>query len=226
MTSISANLEATLQKIAAAAKAAGREASGVKLIAVSKLQPLEAVKAALAAGQACFGENRVQEAKGKFEGLRSVHPELELHLIGPLQTNKAEDAVRLFDVIQTLDRPRLAAALAAAIKKIGRTPVLYVEVNTGDEPQKAGVLPEALNAFLSLCRTSYGLNIEGLMCIPPLTDDPEPHFRLLKRLADEHGLPHISMGMSADFEAAIRCGATEVRTGTAVFGERKSSLDL
>ncbi|MDD5587433.1 MAG: YggS family pyridoxal phosphate-dependent enzyme [Alphaproteobacteria bacterium] len=221
MASISANLEALRHRIAAAAKAAGRDPSGVRLIAVSKFQPLEAVKAALAAGQTCFGENRVQEAKGKFVVLRAEHPELELHLIGPLQTNKAGEAVRLFDVIQTLDRPQLAAALTAAIKKTGKTPRLYVEVNTGDEPQKSGVLPEVLDGFLGLCRGEHGLKIEGLMCIPPVTDNPEPHFRLLKQMADKHGLPHISMGMSADFEAAIRCGATEVRVGTAVFGERK-----
>ena len=139
-----------------------------------------------------------------------------------MQTNKAEEAVKLFDVIQTLDRPKLAAALAKAIEKTGRKPRLYVEVNTGNEPQKAGVLPEALENFLRQCRDEIGLSIEGLMCIPPEVDDPVPHFRLLKRLADENGLPHISMGMSADFESAIRCGATEVRVGTAVFGARKA----
>jgi pyridoxal phosphate enzyme (YggS family) len=222
MTDISANLEALRQKIAAAAKVAGRDPAGVKLVAVSKFQPVEAVRAALAAGQTCFGENRVQEARAKYEGLRDEYPALELHLIGPLQTNKAAEAVRLFDVIETLDRPKLAAALAAAMKKERCSARLYVEVNTGNEPQKSGVAPEALGDFLRLCREEYGLSIKGLMCIPPEADDAAPHFQLLKRLADENGLPYVSMGMSADYESAIRCGATEIRVGTAVFGERKT----
>ena len=172
----------------------------------------------MAAGQYCFGENRVQEAAEKFAALRT--PELELHLIGPLQTNKAEAAVRLFDVIQTLDRAKLAAALAKAIQKTGCHPRLYVEINSGREAQKAGIAPEALDDFLHLCRDVYALTVTGLMCIPPQTDDPVPHFRLLKGLADRHALPHISMGMSADFSQAIACGATEVRIGTAIFGAR------
>ncbi len=220
MNVIFANLEALQQRIAAAAQTAGREASPVKLIAVSKLQPPEAVEEALAAGQACFGENYVQEAIKKFGALRGSHPGLELHLVGPLQTNKAEEAVKLFDVIQTVDRPKLAAALAEACLKVGRVPTFYVEVNIGREPQKAGVLPEELDAFLEQCRTEHGLDITGLMCIPPLEQDPEPHFRLLRQLADRLKIKNVSMGMSADFETAIRCGATEVRIGTALFGER------
>lgn len=222
MLNISSNLKTIKSKITAAAKAAGRESNAVRLIAVSKTQPVEAVKAALDAGQTCFGENRVQEAKGKFAALRTENPRLELHLIGPLQTNKTEEAVKLFDVIQTLDRPALAAALAKAIKKTGKTPRLYVEVNIGAEPQKAGVLPDNLESFLRLCRDDYGLKIEGLMCIPPFGQDPEPFFLALKQLAGTHDLPNISMGMSADYETAIRCGATEVRVGTVLFGERKS----
>lgn len=225
MKDIHTNLDNLTKKIAAAAKAAGRDPSGVKLIAVSKFQPVEAVEAARNAGQTCFGENRVQEAKGKYASLRAQHPSLELHLIGPLQTNKAEEAVKLFDVIQTLDRPRLAAALAAAMKKSGKTPRLYVEVNIGHEPQKSGVLPEDLDNFLKQCREDYGLKVEGLMCIPPFEDDPSPHFRHLKQLADRHHLKHISMGMSADFEQAIACGATEVRIGTAIFGERLTPIN-
>jgi PLP dependent protein len=223
MPNIPTNLANLRQRIAVSAESAGRDPSAIKLIAVAKFQPVEAVRAALAAGQTCFGENRVQEAKAKYAGLRQNHPELELHLIGPLQTNKAAEGVRLFDVIQTLDRPKLATALAAAIKKEGRKPRLYVEVNVGNEPQKAGVAPKALSAFLRQCREEYGLNIEGLMCIPPESEDPEPHFRRLKKLADDNALLHISMGMSADFEKAIFCGATEVRVGTSIFGVRPAA---
>jgi len=217
---IAANLALIRRKMAEAALKTGRNPEEIKLIAVSKTFPAQAVRAAIASGQTCFGENRVQEAKAKYHDLRREFPSLELHLIGPLQTNKAMDAVRLFDVIQTLDRPKLAAAVAAAIGKEGKTPRLYAEINTGKEPQKAGVAPEELCGFLRLCREEHGLKIEGLMCIPPEAEDPEPHFRLLKRLADENGLARISMGMSADFETAIACGATEVRLGTAVFGKR------
>lgn len=218
VNTIAVNLAATRRAIAEAAIAAGRDPAGVRLIAVSKFHDGAAVQAAMAAGQYCFGENRVQEAAEKFAALRT--PELELHLIGPLQTNKAEAAVRLFDVIQTLDRAKLAAALAKAIQKTGRHPRLYVEINSGHEAQKAGIAPEALDDFLRLCRDAYALTVSGLMCIPPQTDDPAPHFRLLKDLADRHALPHISMGMSADFTQAIACGATEVRIGTAIFGAR------
>jgi pyridoxal phosphate enzyme (YggS family) len=189
-------------------------------MAVGKTQPQEAIAMALAAGQRLFGENRVQEAKTKFEGLRTAEPGLRLHLIGPLQTNKAEDAVRLFDVIEVLDRPALADALARAMQKTGRAPQFYIEVNLGAEPQKAGIAPGDLAAFLAYARKA-GLSVTGLMAIPPQEGDPEPYFRQLKKLADEHNLSHISMGMSADFEAAIRCGATEVRIGTALFGARE-----
>jgi PLP dependent protein len=236
---IADNLAALKSRIAVAAKAAGRDPASIKLIAVSKTQPIEAVKAALTAGQKVFGENRVQEAKTKYSSFTSRTPpvrrslgeggsleprasSLELHLIGPLQTNKAEEAVKLFDVIQTLDRPKLAAALSAAMKKTSRSPRLYVEINIGSEPQKSGIPPEALENFLNLCRAKHSLKIEGLMCIPPQNVDPALYFQRLKQLADRHGLPHISIGMSADFEEAIRCGATEIRIGTAIFGERKT----
>ena len=218
MDNIAENLATTKRAIAAAAHAAGRDPAAIALIAVSKFHDGAAVRAAMAAGQTRFGENRVQEAAEKFAALRTSG--LELHLIGPLQTNKAEEAVRLFDVIQTLDRERLAAALAKAIQKTGRQPRLYVEVNIGQEEQKAGIAPEALGDFLRLCRETYALSITGLMCIPPQAADPVPHFQMLKSLADRHALPHLSMGMSADFTQAIACGATEVRIGTAIFGAR------
>ncbi len=223
MKNIESNISFINAKIDSAAKAAGRDPANVKLIAVSKTQPIEAIEAALAAGQFRFGENRVQEAKAKFKSLKAKRSNIELHLIGPLQTNKVDDAVELFDVIQTVDRPKLAAALAQAMKKTGKSPSLYVEVNIGNEPQKAGVPPDGLKDFLRHCREGFGLKIEGLMCIPPYDDDPEPYFRALKKLADAHSLPHVSMGMSADFETAIKCGATEVRVGTAIFGERSKT---
>jgi pyridoxal phosphate enzyme (YggS family) len=222
---IANNFSAIRQRIGAAAQAAGRKPQDVRLIAVSKMQDIDAIRAAMAAGQLVFGENRVQEAKRKFAPLREEAgsgqgPELELHLIGPLQTNKADDAVKLFDVIQTLDRPELAKALAKSIGKIGRTPKLYIEVNIGNEPQKAGIAPDALPEFLDYCVQECGLTISGLMCIPPQGGDAAPYFRELKNYADQFSLPHISMGMSADFEIAIACGATEVRIGTALFGNR------
>ncbi|HEU0117809.1 MAG TPA: YggS family pyridoxal phosphate-dependent enzyme [Alphaproteobacteria bacterium] len=208
------------RRIAAAAKAAGRDPASIRLIAVSKGVEEEKVRSAIKAGQNVFGENRVQETKLKYVKLRPLHAPLELHLIGPLQTNKAEEAVRLFETIQTVDRPRLAEALSAAIRKIGRTPKLYAEVNIGQEAQKAGVVPNELEMFLKFCRDSCSLKIEGLMCIPPQGDDPEPYFKNMKILADRHKLPNLSMGMSADFETAIKCGATEVRVGTSLFGVR------
>jgi hypothetical protein len=189
------------------------------LIAVSKTQSEAALAEMLAAGQRVFGENRVQEAMAHWQGKRSLWPDLELHLIGPLQTNKAEDAVRLFDVIQTLDRPKLADALAAAIKKTGRWPRLMVQVNTGEEPQKAGVLPPDLPALLEHA-AQKGLEIEGLMCIPPLGEPAGPHFALLAKLARAAGLKSLSMGMSSDYTLAARFGATHVRIGSALFGER------
>ncbi|MFN4225160.1 MAG: YggS family pyridoxal phosphate-dependent enzyme [Hyphomonas sp.] len=189
------------------------------LIAVSKSQPEGAIAAMLATGQRVFGENRVQEAKAHWEGKRRDYPDLELHLIGSLQTNKTEDAVRLFDVIQTLDRPKLADALAAAIAKVGRTPRLMIQVNTGEEPQKAGVAPDELEGLITYARTR-GLAPEGLMCIPPADEPAGPHFALLAKLARAHGLSSVSMGMSGDYALAARYGATHVRVGTALFGAR------
>jgi len=200
--------------------AAGRDAGAVELVAVSKTQPAEAVAAALALGQRLFGENRVQEAAQKFPALRERHPDLVLHLIGPLQTNKVKEAVALFDAIETLDRPRLAEALAAELARSGRRPRCFVQVNTGEEPQKAGVAPGEADAFIEDCRGRLGLPVAGLMCIPPQDEEPALHFALLREIARRHDLPALSMGMSADFETAIRFGATHVRVGTALFGER------
>ncbi|WP_270939093.1 YggS family pyridoxal phosphate-dependent enzyme [Falsiroseomonas oryzae] len=217
---IARNLAAVKARIAEACARAGRDPGTVTLVAVSKTHPAEAVLAALAAGQAVFGENRVQEAMAKFPPLRPAHPQLRLHLIGALQTNKAREAVRVADVIESLDRPKLAAALADAMAKEGRRPALLVQVNTGDEPQKAGVPRAEADAFLRACRDDHGLEITGLMCIPPVEGDPRPHFAWLAGLAARHGLRTLSMGMSGDFEAAIAEGATHVRIGTAIFGSR------
>ena len=204
-------------RIAGAAQAAGCAAAAVTLVAVSKMQPWEAVAPVLAAGQRVFGENRVQEAQTRWAPRRE---DIELHLIGPLQTNKAADAVAFFDVIETLDREKLARALADQIQKQGRRPRLYVQVNTGEEPQKAGVIPGEADAFLRACRAVYGLEPEGLMCIPPVAEPPGPHFALLGKVAARNGLAKLSMGMSDDFETAIAFGATSVRVGSAVFGAR------
>lgn len=220
MTDISENLNKIQKNIQRAALAAGREASSVTLVAVSKTHPIEAAEQALKAGQRVFGENRVQEALSKFPALRKDYPDLELHLIGPLQTNKVVDAVGFFDVIETLDRPRLARAIAREAQKQGRCPRLYIEVNTGQEPQKAGIAPQETEAFLDFCQKELGLPIEGLMCIPPFDQDPEPHFELLADLAKRLNLPCLSMGMSADYKTAIASGATHVRVGTAIFGHR------
>jgi hypothetical protein len=217
---IAANLAAVRARIAEACARAGRPPGAVTLVAVSKTHPEAAVAAALEAGQAVFGENRVQEAAAKFPGLRPAWPGLRLHLVGALQTNKAREAVRVADVIESLDRPKLAAALAEAMAKEGRRPALLVQVNTGEEPQKAGVARAEADAFLRACREEYGLPVEGLMCIPPAEDDPRPHFAFLAGLAARHGLGTLSMGMSGDFEAAIAEGATHVRVGTAIFGSR------
>ena len=191
-----------------------------QLIAVSKSQPDEAIDAILTAGQRVFGENRVQEAFRHWEGRRETFPDLTLHLIGPLQSNKAEDAVRLFDVIQTLDRVKLADALGAAMEKQGRRPKLLIQVNTGEEPQKAGVTPSGVGALLRHAREEAGLEIEGLMCIPPVDEPAGPHFALLKKIARDYGLGWLSMGMSGDYQLAARYGATHVRVGTALFGAR------
>ena len=204
-----------------AVRAAARAPDGVVLTAVSKTQPPEAIDAMLAAGQRVFGENRVQEAQGRWTDRRALLPDLELRLIGPLQTNKAADAVALFDVIETLDRPRLAEALATAAGKAGRTLRVLVQVNTGAEPQKAGALPHEADALIAQAR-ALGLKVEGLMCIPPADEAPGPHFALLHKIARRNGLAVLSMGMSGDFETAIRFGATHVRVGSALFGERNT----
>ncbi|UPY36624.1 YggS family pyridoxal phosphate-dependent enzyme [Sediminicoccus sp. KRV36] len=217
---IAAKLTEIRARIEAATQMAGRAPGSAQLVAVSKTNPVGAVEAALAAGQRLFGENRVQEAAGKFPGLRAAWPDLRLHIIGPLQTNKVRDAVRLADVIETLDRPKLALALAEAIQKEGRRPALLIQVNTGNEPQKAGILPAEADAFIRQCLTEYALPVTGLMCIPPAEEDPGPHFTLLAQLANQHGLQTLSMGMSGDFETAIRHGATHVRVGSAIFGAR------
>ncbi|CAA7614950.1 conserved hypothetical protein [Candidatus Terasakiella magnetica] len=220
MSEIAAQLAAVTSRIAVAASAAGRDPGAVTLVAVSKTHPMEAVAEALAAGQRVFGENRVQEAKAKFPELKSRYPDLRLHLIGPLQTNKVRDAVALVDVIETIDRPKLARVVADEIQRAGRKVDVMVQVNIGREPQKAGALPEHTEALLSLCRKDYALSVAGLMCIPPAEGDPMPYFRALADLALRHGLDQISMGMSGDYEAAIACGATHVRVGSAIFGSR------
>lgn len=223
---IAAAFEGIRARIDAAARAAGRDPASVALVAVSKTHPVEAVQAALAAGQTAFGENRVQEAQAKFPALRAAHPALRLHLIGPLQTNKVLDAVRLADVIETLDRPRLADALEAAAQKAGRLPDLLVQVNVGAEPQKAGVAPDEADRFIEACCRRYGDKVTGLMAIPPADADPVPFFRRLAVLAGAHGLRGVSMGMSGDFEQAIACGATAVRVGSALFGVRPQAAPL
>ncbi|GHD39618.1 YggS family pyridoxal phosphate enzyme [Thalassobaculum fulvum] len=217
---VAGNLAAVRARIAAAAAEAERDPDEVTLIAVGKVQPVERVEAALAAGQRVFGENRVQEAQGKWPALRARYPDVELHLIGPLQSNKTREAVALFDVIQTVDRPKLAAELAKEMARQGRRPDCYVQVNTGEEPQKAGVLPADADAFIETCRVEHGLPLVGLMCIPPADEDPTLHFALLRELAKRHGLTRLSMGMSGDYEDAVRLGATHVRVGTAIFGAR------
>lgn len=206
--------------IAEAARAADRSPSDVTLVAVSKTHGADRVRELLEVGHRVFGENRVQEAEGKFPDLKAAFPDLELHLIGPLQTNKARDAVALFDVIQSVDRERLAAALAKEMEKLGRRPACYIQVNTGEEPQKAGILPKDVDAFVALCRDQYGLPIVGLMCIPPVDEEPALHFALLAKMAARNGLAKLSMGMSADYETAVRLGATHVRVGSALFGSR------
>lgn len=210
-------------RIAEAAKAAGRDPASVVLTAVSKTQGAQALQAALDAGQRVFGENRVQEAQGHWAARRAALPDLELRLIGPLQTNKALEAVELFDVIETLDRERLAAALAAAMTRAGRRPRVLVQVNTGAEPQKAGVLPGDADALIAAARDRYGLKVEGLMCIPPVDEDPASHFALLAAIAARNGLGVLSMGMSGDYQTAIAAGATHVRVGSALFGERNTA---
>jgi pyridoxal phosphate enzyme (YggS family) len=221
---IRANLASVSARIARAAEIAGRAPGSVTLVAVSKTHGVPSARAALEAGQRCFGENRVQEARAKWPALRAAYPDLELHLIGPLQTNKVRDAVALFDAIETLDRPKLAAALAREMALQGKRPNCYVEVNIGAEPQKAGIAPDDVPAFLASCRELHRLPIVGLMCIPPQGRDPEPYFKRTAELARRSNVPLVSMGMSDDFEAAVRAGATHVRVGTAIFGARRASL--
>jgi PLP dependent protein len=215
-----ARLQAVRAAITRAARDFDRDPASVTLIAISKTFPAEAIEPVLAAGQRVFGENYVQEAKAKWTLLRERYPESELHMVGPLQSNKARDAVGLFDVIHTLDRASLAEALAKEIARQGRRPRLLVQVNTGEEPQKGGVPPTEADAFIAACRERWGLPVAGLMCIPPADEPPSPHFALLTKIAGRNDLSILSMGMSADFEAAIQLGATHVRIGTAIFGER------
>jgi pyridoxal phosphate enzyme (YggS family) len=213
-------LTAVREEIARVCREAGREPASVTLVAISKTVAAETIEPVIAAGQRVFGENRVQEAKAKWPPLVASHPGLELHLVGALQSNKAKEAVALFDAIHSVDRASLAEALGKEIAKQGRHPVLFVEINTGAEPQKAGVLPEHADTFLAACRDRYGLGISGLMCIPPHDEAPAPHFALTAKIACRNGLKLLSMGMSADFAIAIAFGATHVRVGTAIFGAR------
>ena len=213
-------LSAVRAEIARACRDAGRDLSSVTLVAVSKTVPVKTIEPVIAAGQFVFGENRVQEAKSKWPLLQAKHSSIALHLIGPLQSNKAKEAVTLFDAIHSVDRPSLCEALSKEITKQARRPLLFAEINTGAEPQKAGVLPQDADAFLNACRETYGLTMSGLMCIPPLDEAPGPHFALTAKIAKRNGLKLLSMGMSADFVIAISLGATHVRIGSAIFGDR------
>src|ERR1700742_4030935 len=213
-------LAAVEQEIARACRDAGRDRASVTLIAVSKTFDAGAIAPVIESGQTVFGENRVQEAKGKWPALMQAYPGLQLHLIGPLQSNKAKEAVALFDVIHTVDRPSICQALAKEIESQKRRPELFVQINTGEEPQKAGVAPGEADAFIAACRETYGLTISGLMCIPPVDEPPAPHFALTAKIAHRNGLSLLSMGMSSDFPTAIALGATHVRVGTAIFGAR------
>lgn len=217
---VAANLAAVRARIAEAAAEAGRDPAAVTLIAVGKAQPVERIEAALQAGQRIFGENYVQETQGRWPALRARYPDVELHLIGALQTNKAKDAVTLFDVVQTVDRPRLAAALEKEMRKQGKALRCLVQVNTGKEPQKAGIMPEETESFVGLCRASHGLDVRGLMAIPPADEDIALHAAFLAKLAGRCGLSQVSIGMSDDYPDAVRFGATHVRVGSAIFGAR------
>lgn len=213
-------LKAVQSAIARSVKDAGRRPNDVTLVAVSKTFDAEHIRPVLQAGQRVFGENRVQESQGKWPLLKSEFSGVELHLIGPLQSNKAKEAVALFDVIETVDRPSIAEALSKEIAKTDRRPKLYVQVNTGEEPQKAGIAPQDADAFIATCRNELKLEISGLMCIPPVDEPPSPHFALLRKIAERNGIATLSMGMSSDFEEAIQMGATHVRVGSAIFGHR------
>jgi pyridoxal phosphate enzyme (YggS family) len=213
-------LDAVEREISAACTQAGRDRASVTLVAVSKTFGADAIVPIIAAGQRVFGENRVQEAKAKWPGLMSSHTGLSVHLIGPLQSNKAKEAVALFDAIHSVDRPSVCQALAKEIKSQNRHPALFVQLNTGEEPQKAGVAPSEADGFIAACRESYGLMISGVMCIPPVDEAPAPHFALTAKIAARNGLKNLSMGMSADFAVAIQFGATHIRVGSAIFGHR------
>lgn len=219
---IQQNLTEIKNKIKLGLEEAGSRAGRGQLIAVSKTRSAEEIRTALETGHRLFGENRVQEAASKWPELRSEFPDIDLHLIGPLQSNKAAEAVALFDVIETIDRPKIAAAIAKEMKAQGKELKLFVQVNVGEEPQKAGVAPADLKAFLKQCREEFGLTIAGLMCIPPVEEEPSPYFVLLKYLAEENTVPEVSMGMSSDFETALQFGADFVRVGTAIFGQRQT----
>lgn len=216
------NLSKVRAAIAAAEREAGRESGSVGLVAVSKTKPVEEIRPVIEAGQRVFGENRVQEAQSKWPDLKSETPDLQLHLIGPLQSNKTADAVALFDVIQTVDREKIAREIAREIRKQGRSPELFIQINTGSEPQKAGIEPDQAGDFIDLCRNELDLDIAGLMCIPPVDENPGPHFALLAKIAAKAGLEQLSMGMSDDFETGIAMGATQVRVGSAIFGARET----
>ncbi|MGE0006345.1 MAG: YggS family pyridoxal phosphate-dependent enzyme [Parvibaculaceae bacterium] len=217
-------LDLVRRRIAKAADEAGRAASDITLVAVSKTFGAAAIEPVIAAGQRVFGENRVQESKAKWPDLKARHGGIVLHLIGPLQSNKAAEAVALFDCIQSLDREKLARVLADEIQRQARQPQLFLEINTGEEEQKAGIVPREADRFIATCRSTYGLAIQGLMCIPPADDEPALHFALLETIAKRNGIKGLSMGMSADFETAIRFGATHVRVGSAIFGERRQKI--
>lgn len=225
MSAGSDNLAEVRRRIGEAARTAGRAPAEITLVAVSKTHAADRVRELLEAGHRVFGENRVQEAQGKFPELKTDYPDLELHLIGPLQTNKVRDAVALFDVVQSVDRDRLASALAKEMDRSGRRPACYIQVNTGEEPQKAGIMPKDVDAFVATCRDGYKLPIVGLMCIPPVDEEAALHFALLAKMAARNGLGGISMGMSADYEAAVRLGATHVRVGSALFGTRTPPVE-
>jgi hypothetical protein len=222
-TTIQNNLDFIRQQMQKAADLSGRKAADIQLVAVSKVQPDEKIEAMLASGQRVFGENRVQEAQGRWSARRRHYPDLQLRLIGPLQTNKVKDALELFDVIETLDRPKLAEKLKVGMEACGKDIPLFIQVNTGEESQKAGILPSELKSFFEYSRQELGLRIEGLMCIPPVDEPAGLHFGLLKTLADSLAIKNISMGMSGDYEKAIRFGATHIRVGSALFGERDYS---
>lgn len=217
---VAARLAAVRVRLARAVRDCGRDPEAVTLVCVSKTFTADHILPALEAGERVFGENRVQEAQGKWPDLRARYPGLDIHLIGPLQSNKAEDAVAAFDTIETVDRPKIVRALADAVQKAGRCPRLFVQVNTGAEPQKAGVLPGEADAFIASCRAEHGLRVDGLMCIPPIEDQASPHFALLATIAARTGVAKLSMGMSGDYELAVPLGATHVRVGSAIFGAR------